>query len=218
MANSLAQKLRIKEGIKLLTVNAPNNFIKSIEGLPANVSISDKTKSYEQIHWFVLNRAQMEKELNKILKLLHSDVVCWIYYPKSSSKLQTDLNRDKGWEILLKHDELQWLSLISFDDTWSAFGMRLKTETDKKKKAKPKVREIFEWIDAEKKIVRLPEDLEKALRISRQANDFFKTLSFTNKKEYVEWIVTAKREETRNERLQGTIECLEKEWKNPRNM
>ncbi len=38
------------------------------------------------------------------------------------------------------------------------------------------------------------------------------------KKEYVEWIITAKREETRKERLKGTVERLEKEWKNPRNI
>lgn len=67
--------------------------------------------------------------------LLKDDVVCWIYYPKGTSKIQTDLTRDKGWEALLKHNHLQWISLISFNDTWSAFGMRLKTEADKRKNA-----------------------------------------------------------------------------------
>ncbi len=38
------------------------------------------------------------------------------------------------------------------------------------------------------------------------------------KKEYIEWIVTAKREETRIQRIDGTIERLVKGWKNPRNM
>ncbi|MBL7720925.1 MAG: YdeI/OmpD-associated family protein, partial [Chitinophagaceae bacterium] len=47
---------------------------------------------------------------------------------------------------------------------------------------------------------------------------YFETLSFTNKKEYIEWIVTAKREETRAERVKGTIERLGKQWKNPRNL
>ena len=40
----------------------------------------------------------------------------------------------------------------------------------------------------------------------------------TNKKEYIEWIVTAKRSATRNERLNGTLERLSKQWKNPRNL
>ncbi|MBE2230822.1 MAG: YdeI/OmpD-associated family protein [Chitinophagaceae bacterium] len=43
-------------------------------------------------------------------------------------------------------------------------------------------------------------------------------LSFTSKKEYIEWIITAKREETRKKRLQITLDKLLQEWKNPRNL
>jgi hypothetical protein len=48
----------------------------------------------------------------------------WIHvYPKGSSKRQTDLTRDRGWEPL-EGSDLMWLSLVSVDDTWSAFGLR----------------------------------------------------------------------------------------------
>jgi hypothetical protein len=161
----------------------------------------------------------MEKDLDKVLELMKKDVVCWIYYPKGSSKIQTDLTRDNGWDKLLAHTRLQWISLISFDDTWSAFGMRLQNNDDKKKAAQPaKEREIFNWVDPAAKTVTLPADFAGALKKSKTATQFFNTLSFTNKKEYLEWIVTAKREETRNERVTGTIERLEKGWKNPRNL
>lgn len=218
MAGSPAQKLKIKEGFTLLTIHAPADFKKSLGQLPAGVKITADGKSYQQVHWFVLNRAQMEKELDKVLKLVKDDVLCWIYYPKGSSKLQTDLTRDKGWDALLAHKELHWISLISFDDTWSAFAFRQKTAADKKKDEKPKERPIFDYIDAAAKTVRLPEDLAKVLAKHKKEEAFFNTLSFTNRKEYVEWIVTAKREETRNERVAGTIERLAKSWKNPRNM
>ena len=218
MAQSMAQKLRIKEGMTLLTVNAPAGFAGEIGRMSPGIKVSAKAKEYSQIHWFIKNRAEMEENLDKVLGLLKDDVICWIYYPKGASKIQTDLTRDKGWETLLAHTNLQWLSLISFDDTWSAFGMRLPNEADKKKEAKPVEREIFKWIDPATKTVTLPEDLAKALKTSKDANTYFNTLSFSNKKEYIEWIVTAKREETRNERLTGTIERLEKGWKNPRNL
>ena len=217
MSNTLSQKLKIKEGYTLRTINAPENFVQTLSPLPAGVKISGDAKNYNQVHWFVRNKAQMERELNNILKLIKDDVVCWIYYPKGTSKIQTDLTRDKGWDTLLKHD-FQWLSLISFDDTWSAFAMRSKTDADKKKDTQPKEREMFNYIDTQKKIVTLPDDLATVLKKNKKANEFFQTLSFTNKKEYVEWIVTAKREETRNERIKGTIERLEKGWKNPRNI
>ncbi len=217
MATTLAQKLKIKEGHSLLTIHAPAGFETDIAPLPSDVSISEKAKSYSQIHWFVKDRAQMEKELARVVVLLKEDVVCWIYYPKGTSKMQTDLTRDKGWETLLKYDHLQWISLISFNETWSAFGMRLKTAADKKKEEKPKERPIFHYIDAVKKTIRLPEDFESLLNKSEKEKAFFESLSFTNKKEYVEWIVTAKREETRATRVKESVERLSKGWKNPAN-
>ena len=218
MALGVSQKLKIKEKDALLTLNAPGAFQPTLGSLPAGVKISSSGSHYNQIHWFVQNKAQMEKEWPKVFKLLKPDVICWTYYPKGSSGIQTDLTRDKGWDVIMNHDDLQWINLISFDDTWSTFGFRLKTEKDKKKEEKPKERAIFDYIDATKKIVRLPEDFEDALKKSKKANEFLQTLSFTNKKEYVEWIVSAKREETRNERVKGSVERLEKKWKNPRNL
>jgi uncharacterized protein YdeI (YjbR/CyaY-like superfamily) len=73
-------------------------------------------------------------------------------------------------------------------------------------------------VNPKTKEVRLPDDLSANLQKNKKQREFFDTLSFTNKKEYIEWIVTAKREETRNERIKETIERLSKDWKNPRNM
>jgi hypothetical protein len=218
MATSTAQKLKIKENFTLLTINAPADFKKNIGELPKGVKISADSKNYNQVHWFVVNKAQMDKELIKVLKLIKDEVTLWIYYPKGTSKLQADLTRDKGWDNLLKHDELGWISLISFDDNWSAFGSRLKTNADKKREEKPRERPIFDYVDPKTKSVRLPDDLALALKKNKKQEDFFNSLSFTNKKEYIEWIVTAKREETRTERVKGTMERLAKQWKNPRNL
>ena len=174
MANSIAQKLRIKDNYSLLTLNAPKTFEKSLGKLPANVEISSSGKQYNQVHWFVLNRTQMEKEMSKVMKLLKPDVTIWVYYPKGTSGIQTDLTRDKGWDCLLAEgDKLTWISLISFDDTWSTFGFRPKTEADKKKEAAPKVREIFNWVNPKTKEVKLPDDLAAALKkIKSKTNTF----------------------------------------------
>ncbi|NOT51436.1 MAG: YdeI/OmpD-associated family protein [Chitinophagaceae bacterium] len=220
MPNTISQKLKIEKGYTLLTLNAPAEFKKGLEGLPTGIKIADSGKEYNQVHWFVLNRAQMEKEMSKVMKLLKPGVIVWVYYPKGTSKIQTDLTRDKGWDCLLaESDKLTWISLISFNDTWSTFGFRAKTGADRKKEAKPQQeREIFKWVNAQTKEVRLPDELSAALKKNKKAASFFDSLSFTNKKEYIEWIVTAKREETKAERIKGTIERLGKQWKNPRNI
>jgi len=216
MASTTAQKLKIKEGNIVLTINTPSDYKKSLGPLAGGVKITDSGKTFDQVHWFVKDRAQMEKELKKVLPLIKGDIICWIFYPKGTSKIQTDLTRDKGWDELLQHD-MQWISLISFDDTWSAFGMRQKTEADKKREEKPKERPIFDYVDPKTKTVKLPLDFATALKKNKKQETFFNTLSFTNKKEYIEWIVMAKREVTRNERVKSSIERLAKEWKNPAN-
>ncbi|MEI9947272.1 MAG: YdeI/OmpD-associated family protein [Chitinophagaceae bacterium] len=220
MANSISDKLKIKAKDSLLTLNAPADFEKGLKGLPAAVKISSSGKDYNQVHWFVYNKAQLEKELSKVMKLVKPEVTVWVYYPKGTSKLQTDLSRDKGWDCLLAEgDKVTWISLISFDDRWSVFGFRAKTDADKKKEAKPKPeREIFKWVNPQTKEIKLPDDLSAALKKNKKQSDFFNTLSFSNKKEYIEWIVTAKREETRDTRIKGTIEKLGKGWKNPANI
>jgi hypothetical protein len=49
--------------------------------------------------------------------------ILWLAYPKGSSKMQTDLTRDAGWESVAAAD-LMWLGLVSIDATWSAFSLR----------------------------------------------------------------------------------------------
>ena len=118
MPNTIAQKLCIKEKNILLALNAPQDFKSGINGMPAGVKIVTSGKQYDQVHWFVQNKAQLEKEMSKVLSLLSNRVVVWVYYPKGSSGMQTDLTRDKGWDCLLAESaKLTRISLISFNDS-----------------------------------------------------------------------------------------------------
>lgn len=61
------------------------------------------------------------------------------------------------------------------------------------------------------KTVEVPADLLIVLKKDKQANKFFNELSYGYKKEFVEWIITAKREETRLDRIQKTVENVRTE-------
>ena len=93
--------------------------------------------------------------------------------------------------------------------------MRAKTADDKKKEAKPVENPVLEFIDTTRKTIRLPDDLALAIKKNKKAALFYETLSFTNRKEYVSWVVSAKRAETRTERIKATVQKLEKNLKNP---
>ena len=84
MPNTIADKLRIMPNFTLLTLHAPTNFKKGLTGLPTGVKITDSSNSYNQVHWFVMNKAQLEKELSKVMKLVKPEVTVWVYYPKGT--------------------------------------------------------------------------------------------------------------------------------------
>ena len=69
--------------------------------------------------------------------------------------------------------------------------------------------------DREERIVPVPEDLQALFLTHKAEADFFSTLSFTHRKEYVRWIEEAKRPETRQSRLSKTIVMLSQKKKNP---
>lgn len=54
----------------------------------------------------------------------------------------------------------------------------------------------------------MPQDLADLLKQRAEAKEFFDKVSYTNKKAYVRWIASAKREETRQRRLQKSIEMI----------
>lgn len=216
MAQSLSEKLKIKAGDIILPVNAPPHFLSHLGKLPPGAAIDPAARTFNQVHWFVTSKAQVDKETPKVYPKIKGDIICWIYFPKGSSKLQTDLSRDKGWDALMKHsDSLTWLSLVSFDDTWSAFAFRQKSGKDAAKAAKPKEeRAILQYADPVAKTVRIPGELAAAFKKHKAEEKFFQQLAYSHRKEYVEWIVTAKQDATKAKRVEGTIEMLQKKWKN----
>lgn len=69
--------------------------------------------------------------------------------------------------------------------------------------------------DEEERSIEIPEDFESALKEAPCALEYFEKLSFTNKKKYVQWILSAKKVETRNERIQKAVLMLAESKKLP---
>lgn len=212
MEQGLYKKFRIKPGDKLYLLNAPSNFRAVMGELPEESKISP-SKNAQQVHWFVKNTQEVESQVEKVLSQLNEGSLLWVYFPKGSSKIQTDLTRDKGWELLTR-PELKWMSLVSFDETWSAFALK-KDSSPEVQTRKLEQQEFPEFIDPVKKTVKIPADLADAFKKKARVKERFESLAYSHKKEYVHWILSAKREETRSARVNGTIEMLEQGLKNP---
>ncbi|MFQ5704471.1 MAG: hypothetical protein ACE5HT_10670 [Gemmatimonadales bacterium] len=133
MASSspLPQKLHIKQSQRIIVLNAPEGYLKRLGVLPAGVEMARRaTGKFDLVHLFVKNVAELQRLGPKALKILKYDAVLWISYPKKSSKVETDISRDVGWD-LLRQAGLRPVAAVSIDDTWSALRFRPVAEVGK---------------------------------------------------------------------------------------
>jgi hypothetical protein len=122
--NALAKKLKLKPGQRAGLIGAPEGYLKALSPLPAGVEVVEKLSGqFDWLQVFVRNKAEIDKLAPRAAKALRPEGRLWISFPKGSSKIQTDLTRDQGWDVLHGLD-LIWLTLVSVDDTWSAFSLR----------------------------------------------------------------------------------------------
>lgn len=122
--SSLSKKLQIRPGMRLLIMNAPNDYIKALGKLPEDIEIhNNPTGAFDFAHIFVSSINDLKNLSPKVLKTLEYDGVFWVSYPKKTSKIKTDISRDVGWDILKKHG-LRPVAAVSIDETWSALRFR----------------------------------------------------------------------------------------------
>jgi hypothetical protein len=122
--NALVKKLKLKPGQRAAIVNAPNGYLGQLQSLPEGVELSETlTGAFDWVQVFVRNKAELDGAVPELVAALKPESLLWISFPKGSSKIQTDLTRDTGWDALQAAD-LKWVTLISVDATWSAFALR----------------------------------------------------------------------------------------------
>jgi hypothetical protein len=123
-SSSLALKLKLKPGSRAGIVNAPDGYTKELGALPAGVELVDKLSgTFDWLQIFVKNKSEVDKIAPRATQALKPESILWISFPKGTSKIQTDLTRDKGWNVL-KGKDLKWITLVSVNETWSAFAVR----------------------------------------------------------------------------------------------
>jgi hypothetical protein len=122
--NALAKKLKLKAGQRAAIVNAPEGYIAALRPLPKGVEVAERLDgAFDWVQVFLKNRAELEALLPELVAALKPASLLWFTFPKGTSKIQADLTRDKGWEPLQQTD-LKWITLVSVNDTWSAFAVR----------------------------------------------------------------------------------------------
>lgn len=203
MTNDIFQKLQIKGGQQLLLINTPPPLVPHLIGPFTTLFTGGETGRWDAVLVFCHTAKEVEDLMPQAIDYLENDGLLWVAYPKKSSKIPTDINRDHGWQPL----ELRgWLPVrqVAVDEDWSALRFR-------KREAIGELRRGTDYpgIDSASKQVLLPGDLEEALQRAGLV-EVFQGQAFTIRKEAVVSLITAKRPETRTARLQKILDALQK--------
>lgn len=103
------------------------------EGWPSDLESADKlTDTYAFLLVFAGNAQEVRERVNKAIPHLEEDAVFWLAYPKKSSGIKTDVNRDVIWRMVDAETDYTLVSNVSLDDTWSALRLRRKDKTLRK--------------------------------------------------------------------------------------
>jgi hypothetical protein len=116
---NIIKKLRFKgEGF---VINAPKDLAESFVELGFKTKFNQGKCSNSLV--FVENREGLVNFLSKELIYIEFDSVFWISYPKGTSTVKSDINRD-SIRITVEEFGLTTVTAISIDETWSALRFR----------------------------------------------------------------------------------------------
>ena len=211
----IARKLNLKPGMRVAVTHAPSGFVLKSQGVSIERSLK---RDLDLVLTFVTMEKDLKREWPKLLGAVKQHGAVWVAYPKKDSGIATDLHGMQEWDAT-KGSDWNPVAMIAVDEAWSATRYKYAPGLEKVRHQRQEDAitdtDGAVVVDRANRIVTPPNDLQKLLAKNAKARAHFDTLSFTNRKEYVVWIVEAKKAETREARVTKTVEMLAKGKKNP---
>ncbi len=199
----IGKKLNLKLGWQVLVLNGTAGIADALQAQGIAVHTSPATGvDYDAVQVFASNSQELNYYIPLAVPYLKRNGLLWVAYPKKSSGIKSDLNRDTGWEAV---SDLGYSPVrqVAIDDTWSS--LRFKHESERSVPSRFGV--DAPGIDRKNRTVEIPQDLREALESAGLLATFEK-MAFTHRKEHVLAILEAKRPETRANRIGKTIQML----------
>ncbi|MDE3126100.1 MAG: YdeI/OmpD-associated family protein [Bacteroidota bacterium] len=221
---SLFEKLDLMNERTILIQGLPSSIEKQFVKLSyaKNVTPLLKSKKVDFALIFAINLCQLNTILREVFSALHKESKLWIAFPKQTSKIVSDLNRDCSWACLTDKG-YETTDQVDIDHVWSA--MRFKKQLNNFVEEtlaevntvieSETIKETKKRIDFDKNLIVPPVELEKIFTKHKKAKEIFAALPALHQQEYVSWIEGAKRQDTKQRRLESVIEKLMAGKKNP---
>jgi hypothetical protein len=125
----LWKKLGYRDDIVAHVDGAPKGYVESL-ALPSDMSVKWDTRAKEGIgfvHLFTDSKSALKAKLQRLRKIVASDGVIWVSWPKKSSGVETNVTEDVVREIALPIGLVD-IKVCAVDETWSGLKMMIRKE------------------------------------------------------------------------------------------
>jgi hypothetical protein len=133
----LAKKLGIRPHSTLNILAGPPGFENLLDSLPEGVTITrDSRATCDLALWFVTRRADLERRVAAVSRLLREGGGLWMIWPKQAAGAKTDLNGNVVREVGLAHGLVDY-KVCAVDATWSGLKFARRAAPAGTRKANP---------------------------------------------------------------------------------
>jgi hypothetical protein len=121
MSQNLLDKLQLQEEKNVLIQGLPSSIEKQFVKLAfaKNVTPLLKTRKIDFALVFAVNENQLTGIMKDVLPALQEEGKFWIAYPKSTSKIVTDLKRACSWDCV-RNAGFESTGEVPLDHVWTA--------------------------------------------------------------------------------------------------
>jgi hypothetical protein len=121
MSQTILEKLQLKNEKNILIQGLPSSIEKQFNKLSfaKNLTPLLRSRKIDFALVFAVSESQLNGILEDILPSLKEDSKLWVAYPKLTSKITTDLNREGSWNKLVEAD-FESTDQVPLDHVWHA--------------------------------------------------------------------------------------------------
>lgn len=121
MMTTVLDRLRIPEGRNLLIQGLPSSIEKQFSkvSFAKNLTPLLRSRRIDFALVFAVNLQQLSDILHEVVPALREEGSLWVAYPRPSSKIASDLNRQTSWCCILENG-YENAEEVGLDHVWNA--------------------------------------------------------------------------------------------------
>jgi hypothetical protein len=124
---SLARKLGMAAGTRLYTIGAPAEYFSWLGPLPGVIVARRMSAKVDIAHLFVTRRADLEKHLARLRRVMSVDAALWVSWPKKTAGVATSVTEDTIRQVALPMGLVD-VKVCAVSEVWSGLKLVIRTE------------------------------------------------------------------------------------------